>query len=201
MAQPLARHLGDDMARRFLDDIRADIASRIADNDVGAIDAADVRTPLLDMMDSVITDEATLDVDTGKIDLSTTTAWATYATYDSSAGDDGDFLKINQGAGTVTGSSTAGFSYLITASMSAIFPPARAMNVSVGVNGNPVGFIAGAPGDGAGDPVTLSTTFFVRSAGSNDVFSLLWQTDQAITSNVDVPDARLTVVIWPTNNP
>lgn len=187
------------MARRFLDDIRTEITTRIPDNDVGAIDAADVRTPVLDLIDSVVTDEATLDVDIGKTGLAVGTSFVTYADYDSSAGDDANFLKINQAGGFVQGTSTAGFSYLMVVSMSAIFAANRVLDIAVGVNGVETGFIASSAGQGVGDPVFLTTTFFVRSAGSNDDFSLVWKADAATT--VDVTDARLTTVIWPTNNP
>ena len=187
------------MARRFIDDIVSEITAGVPDNNVGLVEPANLRIPMLDLCDSLVTDEATLDVDTPKAGEAVGATFADYANYDSSAGDDGSFLKINQGAGTVTGTTVAGFSYLVTVSMSASYASNRVVDVAVGQNGVPVGFIPSVAGQGAGDPVLLSTTFFIRSAGSNDVFSLLWKADSATTA--EVTDARLTAVIWPTRNP
>ena len=48
------------MARRFLDDIRADIASQLPDNTVGAITPAIVRGLLNDIIASTVQDEVAM---------------------------------------------------------------------------------------------------------------------------------------------
>ena len=53
------------MARRFLDDVRADIQSLLPDNITGEISPADMRTLLTDITDSTIQDECIITGDVG----------------------------------------------------------------------------------------------------------------------------------------
>lgn len=201
------------MARDFLDNIRARrdahdawCDANIYDNTTGEISGSNANYALTeyssisaDSIDSAIDDEATLEVDVTKVGESISDTFTTFANYDSSEGDDGEFLNINQVAGTVTGTSTAGFSYLLIARINMELAANRTVDVAVTQDDVVIGYIDRITGFGAGDPVSGIATNFVRSAPSGAVFAMALSADVATTA--DILDARLSVVIKPTNNP
>ena len=83
------------MARRFLDNIRADVTTLLADNTTGLISAASMRLLFTDTIDSVISDEAGLGFASPVAAVPLTPNYALITGYTSVAGD----LGLGQWAG------------------------------------------------------------------------------------------------------
>ena len=189
------------MARRFLVDIISDVNSLLADNIDGDISPQDLRTPLLDMIDSLKQDEASISATGSTLGLATTVALADLTSvYDAQNGGDGDFLQPVFGSGTITGTDVAGFSYSITGAISVAATNNVAISLSVGVNGLQEGFVARHEASGATEYYTVGVRLFVNSAAADDVFTLMIATPDGITT-VNIADANMTVVVHPTNDP
>ncbi len=189
------------MTRRFLDDIVIDINTLLADNIAGDISAADLRGPLLDMMDSLKQDEAEL-VSTGSTDgLATTVAFANLDTvYGAQVGGDGLFLKPTFAQGTIITNTLPGFGYSITGQINIAGSNNVQILLAVGVNGLPVGFVSTLESTSLGEFETVSVRHFLRTAAADDVITLMLATPDG-TSSVNISDAQMAVVIQPTNNP
>ena len=191
------------MTRKFLDDVRTQVDTLLADNNAGDISPLDVRTVLNNIIDSTIQDEA---------QLASTAAFTPYTlsvgsyaviggsgVYDTSRGDDGDWLNINLNAGTVTGSATPGYSYTVKAGVTfSGLANNEVVDLAIGVNDTPQGFVTNIVGDGGSRPGSRYWEGGVLTAGTSDVFSIMAQTDTAGTIQIDA--ITLTVIVEPTNN-
>ncbi len=188
------------MARRFLDDIRTDIANEMADNVLGDITPAIMRARLNDLIDSTIGDEADLFSTSSTAGIVLTGTFASLATiYDAEAGGDGDFLNTAFAAGTITGTSTPGFTYTIAASITVMGANNEEIEFAIGINGVAGDFFATLVGDGL-RAYSVSLIGLDRSASASAVYTLMARaSDGAATITVDA--VRLVVVIQPTNNP
>ena len=187
------------MARRFLDDIRADITADLADNSTGDISPADIRLNLIDMCDSLASDEAGLASSVETTGIALTGTFANLATvYSSGTGDDGDFLNVNVGNGTVTGTATAGFSYQLLGTLVIEAGNNEVVELAFGSNGVVVGGVVTIIGDGSND-ASRSWAAFIQSAPSSGVFSIMARAQDG-SATIDVVSARFVVSILPTNN-
>jgi len=187
------------MARKFLDTIKGAIVSDLLDNNTGLISPKDVRDVLTDMVDSLKEDEAEL-VSVGETTaVALTGAFVDLTTvYDFGTGDDGDFLNVNAGNGTVTGTSTAGFSYRLSGTIVATASNNEVIELTFGVDGVPTGGIITIEGSGTSD-ASRHWQSFIRAAPANGVFSIMAAAKDG-AATVDIVSARFVVAVLPTND-
>lgn len=188
------------MTRRFLDDVRTDIATLFGNNITGEISPADLRSVTIDMLDSSIADEAELFSTAETVGLVLDGTFTSLATiYDAEEGDDGNFLNTAFSLGTVTGTGTAGFSYTVRAAITIEAGNNEVIEFSVGINGVADPYFATLVGDGTKDQ-SVSIGAFDRSAASASVYTLMARAVDG-SATVTVSAVRLVVIIQPTNNP
>jgi len=187
------------MTRRFLDNIRADIATQLADNPTGDITAAIMQNLLLDMIDSTIQDEGAI---TGGsvLDIALTNAWQLLDIFDTNVGGDGDFITPSAGTGVIVTSDNAGFSYQINAQLSFVTDNNRDYEFSILQDGVEIGFLSSQTGTGAGDTQSIYLSTFVKSAPADAQYSI-GARNNGTTGDLDVIASSITVIIVPTNNP
>jgi hypothetical protein len=186
------------MTRRFLDDIRDDVNAGIISNGVGSISALVLNPLMIDTLDSTISDEAKLRRDAEQLAVPLTTSFTTPIIYDYEEGGDGSFLIVNQGAGTITSSSTPGFSYGFTLGLTMIGTLNARYDLSGMVDGVQQGFISSGTGEGPGDPISLLITGTSLSTFPSNALSLGLRTDNA--GDVTILNASMRLDILPTNN-
>lgn len=190
------------MTRRFLDNVRADIATLLADNTTGDITAPIMQGVLLDMIDSTIQDESAIASNTPSLAVATAIAWQPLTTgiYDVSTGGDATFLILDVINGTVTTSATAGFSYSFEGKVSFTDINSNTpIEFSILKNGVQVGFIAALTGGGGTRPRSTAFSHINLSAGANDVYTIGIQTPNGVSS-IDIVSVGLSATILPTNN-
>ena len=152
------------------------------------------------MLDSTISDEAEIYSTASTDNLSLTGAFVNLSTvYDVGTGDDGDFLNVNEGNGTVIGPSTPGYSYALSGTIVATAANNEVIELTFGVNGVPTGGIITIEGSGRSD-ASRHWQSFVRSAPADAVFSIMAAAKDG-TANIDIVSARFVVDVLPTNNP
>lgn len=189
------------MARRFLDNIRADMALLYVPG--GGIAAVNEGALMLDMLDSVIQDEAVIASNAASLAVPTTTSYLPLTTdiYDVGVGGDDDFITLDVINGTVTTSSTPGFTYELEGKVSfADLGSNVKINFSVLVNGVQAGFVAELTGGGGTNPRTASFSHVVLSALADAVFTIGVQTPD-VADTIDINSIALSCTIQPTNNP
>lgn len=188
------------MTRRFLDDIRSDVTTLLADNMAGDISPADMRSIFDDTIDSTIADEGEIFSTASTIGVVLTGTFASLTTiYDVNGGGDGNFLNPAFASGTITGSGTAGFSYTVRAAITIAAGNNEEVEFAIGINGVAEPYFATLVGDGARDQ-SVSIGAFDRTSSISAVYTLMARAaDGAAT--IDVDAVRLVAVIQPTNNP
>ena len=186
------------MARRFLDDVRAEINAQIIANAAGLITAPILNPLLIDSIDSSTDDEAVLFLSTPATGVAVGLAW-TPINFDSSIGGDLNFLVVDLAADNITTTVTAGFTYKVEGFITGTAGNNDVVELAIGIAGVPVGFIGAFTGRGAGRPQSTTCGFFTNSAASLSSFQLIAQSPGGAT--VDVTGLALTVTIKPTNNP
>jgi hypothetical protein len=185
------------MARRFLDDVRADLSAQLVTD--GDTTAPQLLSLLIDTIDSTINDESALVIDID-VPLVTTTAFVPIINYDTVIGGDGDFLTPDAVAGTIKSSATAGFTYDLFGQVSFIATNNARYEFVMLRNGIESGFVAAVTGTGVSDSMTLSVDTTVLSNLSNNTVSLGLRSivgGDAIT----LTQVVLKAVVKPTNNP
>jgi hypothetical protein len=191
------------MARRFLDSIRADIASQLADNVTGNITAPVMQNLLLDMIDSTIQDEAAIASNAISLAVPTAIDWTSLAVgvYDITVGGDATFLKLDAVNGTVTTSATAGFTYEFEGKISfSDIGSNTPIDFSILADGVQVGFIAAMTGGGGTRARTSAFSHISLSATPNAVYTIGVRTPNSINA-LDILSVGITAIITPTNNP
>ncbi len=189
------------MSRRFLVDIQTDIDAKLADNITKDILPVNMRDILGDMNDSLKQDEAALTSSSATNGLATAVSFEVLDTvYDAQQGGDGDFLNTVFGVGTITGTSTPGFTYAIVGTISVSGTNNVAIQIGVGVDGVQTGFITRHEASGITEFYTMSVRLLVNAAIADSVFTMMIATPDGISS-VDIADATLGVIIHPTNDP
>lgn len=206
----LVTPLDDVMARKFLDVVRSNITSRMPDNADSLIDAADVRENVLDMVDSLTQDEAGLtNVTDNTITLNLTDAWtilnntntAPVITYDTPVGGDADFLKVDQAAGTITSSATAGYTYEALGAVTVNSAANEVIEATIGVDGAPGDLIGSNVGSAGSRAESIFLRRYLPSTPANSAFSIMVRAPDGSASNVEITTRSFGVIVLPTNNP
>ena len=187
------------MARRFLDDIRADILSELPDNTVGAITPAIVRGILRDMCDSLAQDECALTSPPSAVVNLTTTPTEYPQIFDAVIGGAPGFLVGNATTGRFELSPTPGFSYTFRYYLQAEGNQNAELNFNIVRDGVVVGetyeIIARGPGRG-----TASAAAWYELTGiANGTFGLALSSPGSDTFTITNAFAIASIV--PTNNP
>lgn len=190
------------MTRRFLDDVRSDIATLFPDNAIGDISPADLRLVTTDMIDSTIQDECTIFGATPVVGHVTAATFEDITVgFTDTQGGDGVFLKPNAAGGTIVTNTVAGFTYLIWGGISVELANGIAVNfVLRKANGNLISVPIGVTGRGAGNPVSVQLRGLMNAAATDEAVSLAVQTPDG-ASTIDIQVQSLTAIIEPTNNP
>jgi hypothetical protein len=190
------------MTRRFLDDIKSDISSLMADNVTGDFLLSQDRQIRNDIIDSVIDDECEIFTSTVVSSLTTTTSFVSLTTsiYSGTTGGDATFLKADQVNGVIQSASTAGYTYSATANISFEGTSNIAYEVGIGINGVVSDFVAGTTGQGASDPVHITTRVLDISSSANTDYSIMIRSPEGANSIANL-SANLNLTVKPTNNP
>jgi len=205
------------MARRFIDDVRAEISASnqlvtdtIYTNDTKEISGDDIQAPMithgdcmLDLADSCIQDEAQLVGNSEIEDVNLNANWLSLGAgiYTGSSGNDADFLKIDQANGKITTATTAGFSYTIFGQVALQAVLLESIEFAVGFDGVPVGFINPVIGVGTNDGLAGTVRYFSRSTPSDTEITLMLRAPDG-SATIDILETiELSVVVLPTNNP
>jgi hypothetical protein len=187
------------LSRIFLDDLRSAINTLFADNTIGSITAESLRNNCLDIVDSTTNDEALLTSSVPTPTLAVTTVWTDALVFDGQIGGDGNFLIPVFGTGTITGTATAGFTYQATGFLNANVPNNEILEVALGVNGVPLGFINTLQGLSGSEPLGAVLYGYNLSAGVSDVYSIMVRSTSG-GFTLPVNDAEMTLTVMPTNN-
>ena len=188
------------MTRRFLDTLRNTANVLLADNTNRDISPSDVRNIIIDTIDSTVQDEGEIfsTSPTAGVVLTGTFSSLT-AIYAAGGSDGGGFINTDFAAGTIVGSSTAGFSYTVRAYVTVNTSNNEEVEFAIGIDGVEDPFFATLTGNGTRNQ-SVSVGAFDRSASSGAVYTLMARAvDGSATITVD--SVRLVVVIQPTNNP
>ena len=189
------------MARKFLDDVRAEINTLINDNASGEISPLDVRTCLIDIVDSGVQDESYIFGDVPDQPFALTGAYQSIGTlYTTGVPAVPGFVTPNSGAGTITLSATAGFTYSIKTQITLSTSNNEEVDFRIGINGVPVGYVGSIIGSAGGRELSVSVEYILLAAGVSDVITLMARAaDGSGTMSVD--SIFLFAAILPTNNP
>lgn len=189
------------MARRFLDDIKADIDT-IFVAEGGMRVETEHKPILLDIIDSLKQDEGGI---YGLTTVPSVAVTATYSAltsiYEAQAGGD-DFIIPDFAAGTVAAGTTAGFTYTVFASLSFEGSNNDQFDFTVLADGAPLGVGESVTGRGTGNgrPVPVNIRTGILSTPADTVFALAIKSPDG-NSNINVLSGSLYIVIEPTNNP
>lgn len=198
------------MTRLFLDNLRTLVNSRIPDNDIGAIDAADVRENMLDVIDSTIQDEAGLTSSTTPtITVDLTATWvklddlldAPVIAYDTTIGGDATFLKVDQTAGTITSNATPGFTYEGLGAITVNSTAGEVIEAAIGLDGLPGDLIGSNVGAAGTRPESIFLRRYIPSTAANSEFSIIIRAPDGSANNVEITTRSLGIIVLPTNNP
>lgn len=198
------------MARRFLDDLRTLVNNRIPDNDVGAIDAADVRENMQDVIDSCIQDEAGLTHSTAPtMTVNLTSTWVSIddlldppvIAYDTVIGGDPTFLIVNQANGSITSASTAGFTYEALGTITVNSTAGEIIEAAIGLDGAPGELIASNVGSAGTRPESMFLRRYIPATPASSVFTLMLRAPDGAATGVNITTRSFGVIVLPTNNP
>jgi len=190
------------MARRFLNDVRADIDTDIATNGVGNISALILNPILNDMVDSTVQKSSAIFGFTPVALIATAITFQSLTTvYEGETGDDGDFLNTDFLNGTITNSATAGFTYDLFGNVSYTdVGNGIPVEFAILLNGVEQGFVASTTGGGTGDPVSAAFIHTDLSAPSSGVWSIGVRTPNGVDT-IDIISIAMGCVVQPTDGP
>ena len=194
------------MSRKFLDTLRTEIDAGVFTNSEGKITAANVNSILKDMTDSLAQDEAGLLGD-APVTMVLTDAWQSISdatvtgapAYGNAIGGEPDFLIVDSAAGTVTGSSTAGFSYECIGAVTLDAATNAVIEASVGVNGVPGAYIASIVGTGGVRNISVYLSRYNLTSGVDDVYSLMLRVESG-SGSITLGPRTFGAIVLPTNN-
>ena len=187
------------MARRFLDDIRADIQTEFANNTVGAITAADVRNVLTDIIDSTVQDEGFLYTQTTSAAIPLTGTFQNIDPWTEELGGDGEFVIPNLSSGNIATGAHGGWSYDLAFELRVTAANNEVFEFTLGRNGVPYGYIASLEGNGA-DERSVSGSMPIIASVSTEVITLMARAVDG-AGNLVIEGGLLGVTVLPTNNP
>jgi hypothetical protein len=193
--------------RMFLDDWEAQMQSLLAANDSGNITADDFHTVLTNLKDSVIQDESvlqgsvaqTIPLDENWVSLSDALL-AGPEMFDTVIGGDGVWLIVNRAAGTITTTSTPGYTYKILGAVTLDAATLVEVEATIGLDGVPGNFIASLVGTGGARELSMSVSRLDLSAPASGVYTLMVRAPNGST-NITIAPRQFGVIIEATNNP
>ena len=191
------------MARQFLDTLRTQINNLLPDNSSGLITPAIVRTLMTDTVDSLVSDDATINRESATPAVLATQITPTQITgIADTAGVDTnmDGTSANAANGSFLSGAVAGRSYRLVMYATVELAINAQINLGVRVNGLLSGFTVQANGLGATKPISLVlfAAFGSQPAGAT-VECMAWTPDGV--DNVTFNEFLAQYVIQPTNNP
>ena len=188
------------MARKFLDDIRTQIAAIINDNVVGDISPADVRLCLNDMIDSLVSDEVAMTSPPTTIINTTTTPTEFPAVVDQVIGTVPGFLVGNVTTARFECAATAGFSYTFRIFVEAEGAQNETLNFAITRGGVVVGETFEITTRGPGRATAASAAWYELSAPSLAQFGIAFWSPQP-AQPFTITNCFMICSIIPTNNP
>ena len=187
------------MARRFLDDIRADIISLLPDNTVGSITPAIVRGLLNDIIASTVQDEVAMTSPPSTVLNLTPTPTEYPQIFQAAIGNVPGFLTGNFTTGRFECSATPGWSYRFEFYLQAEGGQNNELGFQIMRNGVVVGERFEIITRGAGRGVTASAAWYEISAPANATYSIAISSPGSDTFTIT--NAFALAAIVPTNNP
>lgn len=187
------------MARRFLDDIRADLLTLLPDNVVGEISPADVRGILRDIIDSTVQDEAALTSPPSTVLNLTPTPTEYPQIFDAVIGGLPGFLVANAVTGRFELSPTPGFSYTFRYYLQAEGPQNAELNFNITRGGVVVGETYEIITRGPGRGTAAAAAWYEISGVANGTFGVALSSPGSDTFTITNAFAIASIV--PTNNP
>jgi hypothetical protein len=193
--------------RMFLDDWEAQMNSLIATNTTGDISAVDFQTVLTNLKDSVIQDESvlqgsvaqTVSLDENWVSLSDALL-AGPEMFDTVIGGDGVWLIINRAAGTITTTSTPGYTYKVLGAVTLDAATLVEVEATIGLDGVPGNFVASLVGTGGTRELSMSVSRLDLSAPASGVYTLMVRAPNGST-NISIAPRQFGAIIEATNNP
>lgn len=189
------------MARRFLDDVRADINAQIIANAAGLITADILRPLMIDQIDSTIEDEAAIGSNTLQAGLAVDDVNWTTIPSDTAVGGDAQFLNVDLAGNQIISAPTAGWTYSLTGLASIKAGNNSVFELAVLLAGVPVGYIGSATTRGVNRPQSLQAYDLEISTPASSSYQLGIRGIATGVTTVDVTGCALTMTIKPTNNP
>jgi hypothetical protein len=192
--------------RKFLDEIREEIANSVYPNKAGAIKPTPISKFLGDMLDSLAQNEAgmlgsdplSFDIDENWVSISD--AVVAGQAYDQVIGGDNDFLKVSASAGTITGTETAGFSYETLGAITLDAGANKEIEAAIGLDGVPGAYVASVIGTGGARFQSMYLSRYTTAAPANGVFSLMVRAPNG-SETISVEARTFGSIVVPTQNP
>ena len=188
------------MARRFLDDVRSDINTLFADNIIGAITPARLRTSLRDIIDSTIQDEGVISISAPITGVVLPSTFTNLTGFVNTLGGDGTFIKLEPSNNRIVTAATAGFTYTVFAGLSFEGVNNEEVEFAIGYNGVQGDYTPIATARGLGRPLALQIRGLTLSAAANTNLTFMARAVDG-TATIDILDMYLAAIINPTNNP
>lgn len=188
------------MTRKFLDAVRAEINTLVADNTSGDISPADVRTCLLDITDSTVNSTAWYASSTPSLAVPlTTTGTIPPAPVPQSGQEDPTLITVSTGTRQFTVQAAAvGFSVEIFCLVTMSSANNNKVSLDLYVNGAIQIFGAEVVNTGPTDPSTISFAAYINAAVAGTLDMRLRTLTGAF--NVDVLNSAMSASILPSNN-
>jgi hypothetical protein len=195
--------------RKFLDTVRSEMATKLADNTAGEISALDIREVLADIIDSTISDEAGYASSTSPIlSMALTTTWRPLTdanvtggvVFDTAVGGDGDFLRMLPSVSGIQSSPIDGWSYNAKGAIDIDAPTNVPIEVAIGADGVPGTLVQTVIGTAG---VNFWGTYLERyllSTPADTIFQILLRSPTGPTT-ASISNRTLGLIILPTNNP
>lgn len=194
--------------RQFLDDWQAQVEAQIQTNTEGLISGTLVQQALIGLKNSTVDDEAVLagsttesfTIDENWVNVSDALL-AGPQMYSFIVGGDAEFLIVDRALGTITGTSTAGYTYNGIAAIGVDAPQNVVVEASIGLNGVPnTAFVGSIVGTGGTREQSMYVERYNLTAPASAVYSLMIRAPAGSTS-ITVTPRSFGVAIKPTNNP
>lgn len=190
------------MARKFLSQIRGQIASTLPDNTTGQITPANHRALLVDLIDSTTDLVGELFLPTPQNDVVIPTTFSQrVANYSQAIGGDPSFLVLDPVTGTITSGPISGFNYRVFGQIQIEAINGRSFEMGLAAGGIMFSFISGFIGRGVTRPVTASVVADIFAGDATTAVDMRVRTTESSSETVDIVQASLIAVLLPTETP
>jgi hypothetical protein len=190
------------MTRRFIDDIKNEINTLMADNASGDFTLAMDRSIRFDMLDSTVQEEATiLSNHVESLGYPVTGSYALLSSvYNETIGGDGTFLIVNESAGQITTTVTPGFTYFGLVALSIQGPNNADYLFTISENGVQIGYQAAVTSTGGTNRLSMSFPLEVNAAPASASYGVSIMSPNG-AATVDILDINFRLAVLPTFNP